>query len=24
MHGEFTLSFGGYKKREPMIGNIGK
>ena len=24
MHGEFTLSFGGYNKREPMIGNIGK
>lgn len=24
MHGEFTLSQGGYGKREPMIGNIGK
>ena len=24
MHGEFFLSPGGYKKREPMIGNIGK
>lgn len=24
MHGEFTLSHGGYGKREPMIGNIGK
>ncbi len=24
MHGEFTLSFGGYNKREPMIGKIGK
>jgi rhodanese-related sulfurtransferase len=22
MHGEFTLSLGGYNKREPMIGNI--
>jgi rhodanese-related sulfurtransferase len=24
MHGEFTLSHGGYGKREPMIGNIRK
>ena len=24
MHGEFTLSHGGYGKREPMIGNISK
>lgn len=24
MHGEFILSPEGYKKREPMIGNIGK
>jgi len=24
MHGEFILSTGGYGKREPMIGNIGK
>lgn len=24
MHGEFLLSPGGYYKREPMIGNIGK
>lgn len=24
MHGEFILSTGGYHKREPMIGNIGK
>jgi len=24
MHGEFILSPGGYNKREPMVGNIGK
>ena len=24
VHGEFILSTGGYNKREPMIGNIGK
>ena len=24
VHGEFILSTGGYGKREPMIGNIGK
>jgi rhodanese-related sulfurtransferase len=24
MHGEFFLSPGGYNKREPMIGNIGR
>jgi len=24
MHGEFTLSFGGYNKIEPMLGNITK
>ena len=24
MHGEFFLSPGGYKKKEPMIGNISK
>lgn len=24
MHGEFILSPGGYNKREPVIGNIGK
>jgi len=24
MHGEFILSPGGYDKREPMVGNIGK
>ena len=24
MHGEFVLTTGGYEKREPMVGNIGK
>jgi rhodanese-related sulfurtransferase len=24
MHGEFIISTGGYNKREPMVGNIGK
>jgi len=24
MHGEFTLSRGGYNKREPTIGNLGE
>jgi rhodanese-related sulfurtransferase len=24
MHGEFILSTGGYKKSEPMVGNLGK
>ncbi len=24
VHGEFTLSYGGYAKREPMVGNITK